>query len=240
MIDPTKLIGASIDLDFDFQKIASEILDCRDLWKYARANNVQIKGGISGRIPFMSETKENYERLEYYDMISTETKTGEIPATRRMYLRTYDEFTSPAFEITKAVDPSLWKWNSEIAALCPYTIECIESLPIANLGNVYSLIMENTFLPTHRDYNWEQKEDYIRSRSLGLSLIAETGGIGTQIWHPVEEKLYHIPGNCNVFDDSQWHGTSLVPRRIIIRVFGDIDWDKILSKAIPGTVVAFE
>jgi hypothetical protein len=236
MIDSAKLIGATIDLDFDFPRISEEILACRDLWKYARPNNVQIEDGIAGRTPFMSESRSNYERLEYYDTKMAETKSGEFSATRRMYLRTYDGFENPSFLVTKTVHENLWRWSDEIATLCPYTIECIESLPIGKLGAVCCLIMEDTFLPTHRDFNTEQK-DYHQSRSLGLSLIPETGGVGTQIWHPVEKKRYEIKGNCTVFNDAMYHGTSLVPRRIILRIFGEIDWQKILSKAVPESVI---
>lgn len=236
------LIGATLSFDFDYQRIAAEIDSCADMWRPAWARRFQIEAGLSGRMPFISESVENYKKLPYIgDGAQPYRFQGEIESPQRFYLKKSSAVNHEkrGFQDTKIVEHETWAWDAVVAERCPYTISCIESLPFTSFGTCYSFISKGTFLPTHRDYNWgDEGHGYDKTKSLGFSLVPDTGGIGTQVWNPSLKKVQVVHGNCTLFDDAMWHGTSIPEdgkRRIIIRVFGEMDWDKIAERIVPGS-----
>jgi hypothetical protein len=222
------LIGASLNIPFDHERVRDEILSCREFWITARprARGSLMQEGLDGLMPFMSASREEYEQ---------KIAQGEAAAARRVYLKDYDGLSAQSFLVTKSVDHSRWKWSDMAKERCPHTIEIVEQLPFKQIGAVASIIFENTFLPVHRDYMPEQGAD--RTKSLGLALVPVTGGIGTQIWHPTEKKVYEIKGHSTLFDDAMYHGTAFAPMRIIIRVFGEMDWDVLQTHIVQDSAV---
>lgn len=206
------------------------------------AREFQVKGGIDGSLPFRSESVENYQRLPYMSDDSQIHK-GEIGSPYRLYLkRSPGTVGVDDFQSTKSVPHDQWAWMPFAKDACPYTIECVNSLPFKSVGVVYAFVMEDSFLPTHRDWAWgKDTGGYDRTKSLGFSLVPETGGMGTQIWHPGEQKVHEVMGNCTLFDDAMWHGTRIPDkgtRRTIIRIFGELDWDKLADHVVPESVVS--
>jgi hypothetical protein len=221
------LIGASLNIEFDHDKMRDEILACREFWIAARprAKGSLAQEGLDGVTPFMSASREQYEQ---------KIAQGEATAARRVYLKDYDGLSAQSFLVTKSVDHSRWKWSAMAKERCPYTIEVVERLPFKRIGTVASIIFENTFLPVHRDI---EPDSLDRSKSLGLALVPVTGGVGTQIWHPTEKKIHEIKGNSTIFDDAMYHGVGFAPMRIIVRVFGELDLDALRPYIDQGTAV---
>jgi hypothetical protein len=238
-----KLIGATLRFPFDYAQMGEEILSCRSAWKPARARAFQVIDGLAGTLPFRSESIENYKRLPYVEE-GMEPVQGTIGSPHRFYLRRNPRtWSDDQFATMKAAPHSDFMWVPEAMERCSYTRNCIASLPFKSVGVVFAFVLENSFLPTHRDYAWSTELDgeYDKSKSLGLSLIPETGGIGTQIWHPGDEKVYQINGNATLFDDAMWHGTKIPAggsRRIIIRVFGEMDWEQLENYIVKNTIIS--
>ena len=73
---------------------------------------------------------------------------------------------------------------------------------------------------------------------LAVAVVLAGAGVSAATPSPVAEKVQVVHGNCTLFDDAMWHGTSIPEdgkRRIIIRVFGEMDWDKIAERIVPGS-----
>ncbi len=235
------LIGATLSFDFDYPRIVAEIESCSDMYRSAWARRFQIEAGLAGRMPFLSESIENYQKLPYVgDAMRYE---GEIASPQRFYLKKSSAVNHQkrGFQDTKVVEHETWAWDEVVKERCPYTIACVESLPFKSFGTCYAFISKGTFLPTHRDYNWgDDGHGYDKTKSLGLSLVPDEGGIGTQVWNPTLKQVQMVYGNCTMFDDAMWHGTSIPPegqRRITIRVFGEMIWDEVATRIVPGTAL---
>jgi hypothetical protein len=93
-------------------------------------------------------------------------------------------------------------------------------------------VSEDTFMPTHRDSGAAAPGETVdRSKAIGISLIPATGGVGMDIWDPVEERVHNISGHCLLFDDSRWHGVPMTSGvRITMRVFGDLDVERLTPR----------
>lgn len=186
-----------------------------------------MQEATDGSVPFLSESIEQYE---------IKSALRDSTAAKRVYLKEYDGLETQSFLVTKLVDHSSWKWSKMAEERCPYTIELIEGLPFKQIGAVSCVVFENTFLPTHRDYMPDGGQGD-HTKSLGFSLVPVTGGVGTQIWHPTEKKVYEIKGSSTLFDDEMFHGVAFAPMRMIVRVFGELDWDALESQIDRDTAI---
>jgi hypothetical protein len=220
-------IAAPLDYAFDYDRMAREILSCEEFFADTPPYPYQIDGGLSGEIPFMTESAENYRRIDLYTRAGIERHA--LRGARIFYLRNSkdgDVTRDPRFKTTKTHAHASWFWRPELAPRIGYTIECIESLPYRTLGLVRTFVCENTFMPTHRDTvpDPARAEPYDRSKAIGISLIPATGEVGMRIWDDAERRVHEVRGHCILFDDSKWHGVPMTSgTRITMRIFGELD-----------------
>jgi hypothetical protein len=238
-VNPPDLIAATLDYAFDYERIAREIRSCEEYFVYTPPYLDQIDDGLSGELPFMSESAENYGRIDVFKRAGIERH--ELRGVRIFYLRNSKEgdVTRDArFATNKGRGHESWFWRPELAARIGYTIECIESLPYRTLGLVRTFVCENTFMPTHRDTvpDRSRPEPYDRSKALGISLIPSTGDVGMQIWDDAGRRIHEVRGHCILFDDSKWHGVPMTRgTRITMRIFGEVDYAR-LSEHLVQTI----
>lgn len=228
-IKVTDLLAAELDLDFDYEKIKAEMLALRPIWIYTPPYKENLDYAKMGVI-FQSGTNDQYEQIDFMedDTIQTRSLRGQYV----FYLRNHKDNPSnnTKFSYTKNLAVDGWDWIKEYAEYMPYTIQCIESLPYTNIGLIRVFVTENTFFPTHRDSNVRQalvqSTDY--AQCLGISIIPDTGNVPLSIWSFKNKEVCKVNGNAMLFNDSAPHGVEFTPGiRITIRVFGDIDFQKL-------------
>lgn len=227
-----EVLAAGLNLDFDYEKIKKEMLDLRPYWTYTPPYKDHIDSGLSGLV-FMSESKENYEKIDYIisqgDKLPPKYIKKELQGQWIYYLREHvdNQTGTHKFAVTKNLSTEGWRWIDQYKDIVPYTIQCIESLPYKHIGCIRVFVTENTFFPTHRDFGMggppELSKDY--AKTLGLSLIPDTGDVPMSIYSYKQKQVYEVFGNAMLFNDSAFHGVKYTPGlRITIRVFGEIDF----------------
>jgi hypothetical protein len=173
-------------------------------------------------------------------MISTMCKENQLLGFYTLYLRSPGDenlFLERSFKITKHLDHSNWVWRDSLRSLIPYTIEKISTLPFKKIGLIRVFITENTFFPTHYDYDPKYPIDI--TKSLGISLVPLTGGVPLKIWSGVDKQIKEVHGHAHIFRDSQPHGVPFTDQtRITIRIFGDIDYNG-LEKLIDNESIIY-
>ena len=222
-------IAATLDYAFDYERITSEINSCGEFFFDTPAHSGHVEAGLSGRIPFMSESVENYRRIDHGSG-DGRLERKELRGIRSLYLRnstTGDALRNSSYRFTKTLAHASWHWRAELKDRIPYTIECIESLPYDPLGAVRAFACENTFMPTHRDVE-PGPDARDRSRAIGISLIPATGGVGMLVWNRAGRCVEEVRGHCIMFDDGCWHGVPMTQgMRITIRVFGELNFERL-------------
>ena len=226
---PQGFIAATLDYPFDYGRMAAEIEACREFLVYTPPYTGQVEGGLSGRIPFMSESADNYRRIDVFE-------GGAAPRSLRgasiFYLRNSNEgdvVRRSPYGFSKGLSHRSWYWRPELRERIGYTIECIESLPYRSLGLVRAFVCEDTFMPTHRDTAPDWGCD--KSQSIGLSLIPATGGVPMLIWDDAAAQVRELHGHCLLFDDSKWHGVPMTRgARITLRVFGELELERLEAR----------
>jgi len=227
MMLPGHFIAATLGYAFDYARMAHEILGCREFFVYAPPYQKHVDGGLSGEIPFRSESEENYRRID--TIHDGRMRRGEMRAVKMFYLRNSrdsDVLKDSRFSVTKMLRHASWYWRNEIAARIPYTVACIESLPYRGLGLIRAFVCEDSFMPTHRDTFPDALTGFVdRGKSIGISLIPATGGVAMKIWDAGAHRVRDVPGHCLIFDDSCWHGVPMTRgARITLRIFGELDF----------------
>ena len=219
------LIAATVELGFDYRRIEQEIRACAEFFVDTPPYEGQVERGLSGEIPFMSESQDNYRRIDVYGRDGVERH--ELRGAKIFDLRNSSEsdvLRDARYSVTKGLSHDSWYWRPEIRERIPYTASCIESLPYRMLGLVRAFVCESTFMPTHRDTVPDGAGKYDRDKALGLSLIPSTGGVGMLIWDDAGRRVHEVRGNCVLFDDSKWHGVPMTRGlRITMRIFGELD-----------------
>jgi hypothetical protein len=239
-MDLKRIMGVSLNLPIDYNKIKEELLTTRSLWKFSPPWESNMKKAMSGQV-FMSESLDNYLRADYQNDVTKTVTKKELPGQYIFYLRENLENTNniSRFDYTKKLPTDKWVWIDHFKKTIPYTIECIEQLPYKHIGCIRVFITENTFFATHRDYGWGKNklsEDY--DRCFGLSIIPDTGNVPMKIQSFKNKEVYDISGNAMLFNDSAWHGVPYVSgTRITIRIFGEIDYQYFMSYIDPDTLV---
>jgi hypothetical protein len=223
---PPDFVAQALECRFDHARIAREIMSCREFFVYTPPYERQVAGGLTGEIPFMSESAENYRRVDTFEQRGAPDR---LAGASIFYLRTSTEndvTRDSRFSINKKLAHSSWFWRPALRDLIPYTIECIESLPYRALGLVRAFVCEDTFMPTHRDTAPDWACD--KSQSIGLSLIPATGGVPMLIWDDAAAQVREMHGHCLLFDDSRWHGVPMTRgTRITLRVFGELEFERL-------------
>jgi hypothetical protein len=225
----SELIAATLDYRFDYPRIADEVRSCEEFFVYTPPYRRQIDQGISGGIPFMSESAANYRRID--SMAEDGITTSALKGVSTFYLRNSKECDvteDSRFRTTKALSHRSWFWRPELRDRLRYTIQCIESLPYRTLGLIRAFLCEDSFMPTHRDTQPDANGAYDRSRALGVSLIPATGDRGMLIWNERRRRTHEVRGHCLLFDDSCWHGVPMTRGlRITLRILGELDLAKV-------------
>lgn len=218
-------MAVELEYGFDYPRIAEELLACEEFFTATPPYKRQVDGGLSGDIPFLSESEANYRRIDTCD--ESGIHRNGLDGVRITYLRNSTENDvrrDPSFKVTKSLSHASWYWRPELKNRIPYTIQCIQSLPYRTVGLVRAFICNNTFMPTHRDSVPDAEGRYDRSKAQGISLIPMTGDVGMLIWDEDARKVRELRGNCLMFDDSNWHGVPITTgTRITLRIFGDLD-----------------
>jgi hypothetical protein len=236
---PQGFIAATLDYPFDYGRMAAEIEACREFFVYTPPYTGQVEGGLSGRIPFMSESVDNYRRIDVFE-------GGVAPRPLRgasiFYLRNSNEgdvVRRSPYGFSKGLSHRSWYWRPELRERIGYTIECIESLPYRTIGVVRTFVCEDTFMPTHRDVQPAADGSYDKSKAIGISLVPATGGVGMLIWNAAARRVEEVRANCLVFDDSVWHGVPMTKGlRITIRIFGELDFDRLAGRTTASLLAA--
>lgn len=238
-MDVKNILAASLNLDFDYNKIKSEILATKKFWNHSPPYDFNLQAAKQGRI-FASES------LDFYDLATYQTSNHKhidrsLKGQYIFYMRyhTENKKNMNRFDITKKLNIEGWRWRDEIIENTPYLKFCIESLPYENIGCIRIFITENTFFATHRDYGWgEEKLSKDYDACFGLSIIPDTGGVPMKIQSFETGKIHKVTGNAMLFNDSAWHGVGMVDGiRITIRVFGKIDYQKFLPLIDQDSVI---
>lgn len=247
MINFESLLAANLNFNFDYDKIGQELMSCRPYWSKTPIWQSWIDMAETGKF-FKVESDDYYNRITR----SYKTPDGKIMVDKRefegfynLYLRSPEEetkFNDRSFNRTKYLNHLDWRWRDSLKNKISYTIECIESLPYKSIGLIRVFITENTFFPTHFDYDYNLdsnndtgKDDI--SKTLGISLIPLTGGCPLRIWSSSENQVKEVYGNAMLFRDSQPHGVPFTKdTRITIRIFGDIDFNDLNKYIDPKTI----
>jgi len=213
--------------------MADEILACREFFVYTPPYRHQVQRGLAGEIPFRSESVENYRRIDTFN--AGEVQPGTLRGVNIFYLRNSrdsDVLEDSRFTVTKTLRHSSWYWRPDLAERIPYTMSCVESLPYRTLGLIRAFVCEDSFMPTHRDTFPDPRTGRVdRGKSIGISLIPATGGVGMQIWDPAAQQVRDVPGHCLAFDDACWHGVPMTRgARITLRIFGELDFDALRGR----------
>jgi hypothetical protein len=223
---PPDFVAQALECRFDHARIAREIMSCSEFFVYTPPYERQLAGALSGEIPFLSESAENYRRIDTFERRGAPDR---LAGASIFYLRssTENDVTRDSrFSVNKKLAHSSWFWRPALSELIPYTIECIESLPYRSLGLVRAFVCRDTFMPTHRDTAPEWGCD--KTQSIGLSLIPATGGVPMLIWDDAAARVRELHGHCLVFDDSKWHGVPMTRgTRITLRVFGELEFERL-------------
>lgn len=233
-----KILAANLNFDFDYDKIGREIINCRSSWIQTPIWQNWIDMAFDGKF-FKVETNEMYERISR----STKDENGnevkddrELKGFYNLYLTTPEkesEFKNRSFNRTKYLNHQNWHWRNSLKDKIPYTINCIEKLPFTKIGLIRVFITENTFFPTHFDYeqfrdteNTTGQDDL--TKTLGISLIPRTGNVPLKIWSKTDQTVKQVPGHAMIFKDSEPHGVPYTPElRITIRIFGNINFNNL-------------
>jgi hypothetical protein len=248
MIEYSSLLAAKLNLSIDYTRMAEEIHNCKRQWIRTPIWQNWIDMAERGDF-FKVESDEMYEKISrsYKDEQGKELRDQrELDGFYNLYLTSPEleaEFKNRSFNRTKYLDHQNWNWRLSLRHKIPYTIKCIESLPYKKIGLVRVFITENTFFPTHFDY--EQYRDTTNStgtddltKTLGLSLIPQTGGVPLKIWSDTEMSVKSVEGNAMIFRDSQPHGVPYTAdTRLTIRIFGEIDFDHLDSYVDPHSII---
>jgi hypothetical protein len=228
----TDLLGAEMELSLDYKKIKEEMLALKPFWIYTPPYKRNLDAAKTGII-FQSGTEYLNEQIDYIDennLIQNRNLKGQYI----FYLTEHKDNLSnnKRFAYTKQLSSDGWSWIDKYRDLMPYTIKCIEDLPYSTIGLVRVFVTENTFFPTHIDTKklvdgkFVQSDDY--SKCLGISIIPDTGNVPMSIWSFKNKEIYKIYGNAMLFNDSAPHGVNFTPgTRITIRIFGNIDFQKL-------------
>lgn len=229
-MDVKKILAASLNFDFDYDRIKKEILNTRDFWSHSPAYDFNIQAAKIGSI-FAADSLDNYDKIDYQNTFHKHVSKS-LRGQYIFYMRFHQDNDKKIsrFDTTKNLSIEGWRWRQEIVEKTPYLKACIENLPYSHIGCVRIFITENTFFATHRDYGWGKEElskDY--NACFGLSIIPDTGGVPMKIYSFDTRTVHEVYGNAMLFNDSAWHGVSMVDGiRITIRVFGEIDYQKFL------------
>jgi hypothetical protein len=221
---PGDFIAAELDYEFDYPRMTREILSCREFFVPTPPYRHQVEAGLSGEIPFMSESSARYRAI---DVITDKgvSRKG-LHGVNIFYLRnsTHNDVRRDSrFAVTKKLPHESWFWRPELEERIAYTIECIESLPYRTLGLIRVFVCDDTFMPTHRDTVPEA--GYDKTKAVGVSLVPATGDVGMLIWDAGARSVREVKGHCLLFDDSKWHGVPMTRgTRITMRIFGDADF----------------
>lgn len=226
----SSVLAAGLNLDFDYEKIKSEMLALRPHWVYTPPYKTHIDNGLAG-VVYRSESVDLYNKIDYIDSGVSHVQR-ELRGQHIFYLRySKDNPDAQKFLITKNLPTDNWEWIDRYKNTIPYTINCIESLPYKKIGCIRVFVTENTFFPSHRDYGmhgpFELSTDY--SKTLGLSIIPDTGNVPMSIYSFQHKQVHKVHGNAMIFNDSAFHGVEFTPGiRITIRIFGEIDFQELL------------
>jgi hypothetical protein len=228
----TDILAATLNFNFDYDKIKEEMLELKDTWFYTPPYRENLNAAKAGKA-FMVENHEMYDKIDSIDMSLKHPETKDLRGQHIFYLREHADNikNTTKFLYIKQFETDGWDWIPDIVSRAPYTIKCIESLPFTKIGCIRVFVTENTFFATHRDSNtggnFELSSDY--ARCLGVSLIPSTGNVPMSIQSFKTGKVYEVPGNAMLFNDSAFHGVKFTPDlRITIRVFGEVDFNKFI------------
>jgi hypothetical protein len=231
----TDVLAAELTFDFDYSRIAEEILACQKFWINTPPYRTNLDKALNGT-SFVAGDIDLYDKIDYIDNYQTPFKVvnRSLRAVDIFYLKEVPGEPVSRFDYTKKLDHKDWVWRADIKDYIPYTIKCIESLPFKDIGCIRTFIADNTIFPTHRDYGWDSpfvSDDY--DKCLGISIIPSTGDVPMLIQDD-NKQVHSVPGNAMIFNDSAWHGVPLTTGiRITIRIFGDAnfeDFSKFLNK----------
>lgn len=236
MISFDQVLACKLKTNFDFEKIANELLNCRSSWVETPIWQNWIDMAKRGEF-FKVESDEMYDKISrsYKDANGFEIKDDrEFKGFYNLYLTSPEvesDFKNRSFNRTKYLDHSLWRWRPSLKHKIPYTIQCIESLPYKSIGLIRVFITKNTFFPTHYDYDYNLDNSNLSgqddlTKTLGVSLVPSTGDVPLKIWSNKDNCVKTIHGNSMLFRDSQPHGVPFTAgTRITIRIFGNIDFN---------------
>jgi len=230
------ILAANLNINADYEKISQEILQCRKHWEYSPIWKKWIDAANEGKI-FKVESDENYESVsrQYFSNHVLKHDRRKFNGVYTLYLRSPGPeylFSKRGFGITKYINHNEWIWKKSLENSIPYTIETISKLPFHHIGLVRVFITENTFFPTHHDYEAEKDnrpEDNIDlGKSLGISIVPLTGDVPLKIWSSCDNIVKEVPGHAHIFRDTQPHGVPFTDKiRITIRIFGDVNYDEL-------------
>jgi hypothetical protein len=235
---PDDFIAAALDYEFDYPRMAREVLACEEYFVPTPPYQRQVDGALSGEIPFMSESKARYRAID--TMVDDAVCRKALRGVNIFYLRNSresDVTRDSRFSTTKKLRHDSWFWRPELEARIPYTVSCIESLPYRTLGLIRVFVCQDTFMPTHRDT--VPVRGYDKSKAIGLSLIPATGGVGMLIWDERRREVREMDGHCLLFDDSKWHGVPMTEgTRITLRIFGELDFARLGARFAGAAALA--
>lgn len=226
----TDITAAQLNLDFDYDRMAKEMMSLRSCWIHTPPKDSFINAALEGKI-FKADSEELYKKIDVN--VNGKIEEKELRGQYVFYLREHvnNKENVTNFEYTKSLSEDGWDWISSIKEQIPYTISCIETLPYEYLGLVRVFVTYNTFFPTHRDsmMGKELKLSTDYDRCLGVSLIPQTGNVPMSIYSFKEDKTYDVYGNSMIFNDSAPHGVRFTSDcRITIRIFGKVDFQRFL------------
>ena len=145
-----------------------------------------------------------------------------------LFLRETTNAMDYSYRGAKSADISSWQWNNKLNI--SYTISVVESLPFIKLGTVRVVYFPNIHCKEHTD--WDDPTDY--EHTLGLSLIPNTADTECKVWIEKDLRWASIPGNAMLLNDSIKHEVPTARgTRITMRLFGTIDYTKLLDKIVP-------
>lgn len=228
-----KILAAELNLNYDFELMTQEILNCQSHWRYMPPYKWQLDHPLNHK--FNLAPKEDYDNMDYTNSTQDLSITkNSMTGGSIFYLTKHCETERLSYSVTKNLSSEGWGWREELNI--PYTKRYIESLPYKKIGLVRVFVFKDTFLPVHKDYGFSESKGHSEEydKCFGLSLIPSTGNVPMKIWSTKLNKVVEVSGNAMLFNDSVWHA---VPKttgyRITIRVFGEVDYD-----SFAGNVVA--
>ena len=133
----SSVLAAGLNLDFDYEKIKSEMLALRPHWVYTPPYKTHIDSGLAG-IVFKSASEELYNKIDYLDPDRGVSHVHrELRGQNIFYLRySKDDPDAQKFLITKNLPTENWDWIEQYkgyAAILSwknvYSTSLISSIP---------------------------------------------------------------------------------------------------------------